>query len=138
MSLNLNKVIIAGHMVADPVLKTTPNGISATSFCVAVNRRYSKNVSEDAQLADFINVVAWRRTAEFITRYFSKGSAICICGSIRTRSWSDTNGNKRYATEVLADEVNFVENKNANVPAEETRQRPLNDLDDASEEDLPF
>ncbi len=113
MSLNLNKVVLAGRMTADPELKQTPSGVSVLSFTVAVNRSYvSKNSEQGERQADFINVVAWRQTAEFISKYFRKGSAICVSGSIQTRTWNDNNGNKRYATEVVADEAMFVESRN--------------------------
>ena len=111
-SLNLNKVILCGRLTADPELKQTTSGISVVSFSIAVNRRYqSKSDSQPAQQADFINVVAWRSTAEFISRYFRKGQAICITGSIQTRSWNDQQGQKRYATEVVVDEAMFVDSK---------------------------
>ena len=108
--LNLNKVVLAGRLTADPELKQTQSGISVTSFSLAVNRRYAK---DQQQQTDFITVNAWRQTAEFITRYFKKGSAICIVGAIQTRSWQDQQGQKRYATEVVADELSFVESKAA-------------------------
>ena len=112
MSLNLNKVVLAGRMTADPELKQTPSGVSVLSFTIAVNRSYvSKNSEQGERQADFINVVAWRNTAEFISKYFRKGSAICICGSIQTRSWQDQQGQRRYATEVVADEATFVESR---------------------------
>ncbi len=108
MSLNLNKVILAGRLTATPELKATQSGISVVSFSLAINRR----VSGDAEKkADFITVIAWRQTAEMIARYFKKGSPICVVGSIGTRSWEDRRGGKRYATEVIADEVYFVESK---------------------------
>lgn len=113
-SLNLNKVILCGRLTADPELKQTPSGIAVVSFTLAINRRYqSKNADgTGTQQADFINVVAWRQTAEFISRYFRKGSALCISGSIQTRTWQDSQGQKRYATEVVADEAMFVDSKN--------------------------
>ena len=114
-SLNLNKVVLCGRLTADPELKQTPSGVAVVSFTLAVNRRYqSKNAdgSPAQQQADFINVVAWRERAEFISRYFRKGSALCITGSIQTRSWQDQQGQKRYATEVVADEAMFVDSKN--------------------------
>ncbi|MBO4264658.1 MAG: single-stranded DNA-binding protein [Clostridia bacterium] len=114
-SLNLNKVVLAGRITADPELKTTQNGISVTTFSLAVNRRYSK---DREQQADFISIVAWRNTAEFITKYFKKGSAICITGSIQTRTWTDNQGNKRYATEVVADEAMFVDSKSDSAPSQ--------------------
>ncbi len=113
MSLNLNKVVLAGRVTADIELKQTSSGISVVSFSIAVNRRYvSKSTDAGNQpQADFINVTAWRNTAEFISKYFHKGSPICVTGSIQTRTWQDQNGQKRYATEVVADEAMFVESK---------------------------
>lgn len=110
-NFNLNKVILGGRLTADPELKTTPSGVSVTSFTVAVNRRYGGKAGEEAQ-ADFFNVTAWRQTAEFITSYFRKASSICIVGSIQTRSWTDQQGQKRFATEIVADEAYFVDAKN--------------------------
>ncbi len=111
-SLNLNKVVLAGHLTATPELRQTPNGVSVTSFSIAINRRFSKN-AEGAQNqnanVDFINLVAWRNQADFITRYFKKGSAICVTGSLQTRNWTDQQGAKRYSTEVIVDEAFFVD-----------------------------
>ena len=109
-NFNFNKVILGGRLTADPELKTTPSGVSVTSFTVAVNRRFSGKNGEETQ-ADFINVTAWRQTAEFITRYFRKASSICVVGTIQTRSWTDNQGQKRYTTEVVADEAYFVDAK---------------------------
>ena len=103
---DLNKVILMGHMTADPELKQTTSGISVCSFSIGVNRRFSK-ADQGQQSVDFINIVAWRQQAEFVSRYFKKGSSIVICGSIQTRNWTDNNGQKRYVTEVVADEVSF-------------------------------
>jgi single-strand DNA-binding protein len=115
-ALNLNKVVLCGRLTADPELKQTPSGVAVCSFTLAINRRFqSKNADGTptaAQQADFISVVAWRDRAEFISRYFRKGSALCITGSIQTRSWQDQNGQKRYATEVIVDEAMFVDGKN--------------------------
>lgn len=102
-NFNFNKVIIGGRLVNDPELKTTPGGISVTTFTVAVNRRSAK------EAADFFTVTAWRGTAEFVTRYFRKASSICVVGSLQTRSWTDQQGQKRFATEIVADEVFFVD-----------------------------
>ncbi len=112
-NFNFNKVILGGRLTADPELKTTPTGVSVTSFSIAVNRQYRSKNGEEPQ-ADFINVTAWRQTAEFITRFFHKASSICIVGSIQTRSWTDQQGQKRYATEVVADEAFFVDAKSEN------------------------
>ncbi len=112
-NLNLNKVVLAGRLTNDPELKQTQSGVSVISFSIAINRRYaSKNSEQAEQQTDFINLVAWRQTAEFISKYFRKGSAICVTGSIQTRSWQDNQGQKRYATEVVVDEAMFVDSRN--------------------------
>ena len=108
-NFNFNKTILGGRLTADPELKTTPSGVSVTSFTVAVNRP-GKGKDGKTQ-ADFINVTAWRQTAEFITRFFHKASSICVVGAIQTRSWTDPQGQKHYATEVVADEAYFVDSK---------------------------
>lgn len=116
-NFSLNKSILGGRLTADPELKQTTSGVSVCSFTVAVNRRYAKDGQQEA---DFINCQAWRQTAEFISKYFKKGSSICIVGAIQTRSWEDQNGQKRYATEVVADEAYFVDGKNDAQGAETT------------------
>ncbi len=110
-NFNFNKVILGGRLTADPELKTTPSGISVTSFTIAVNRRYGAKSGTEEPQADFFNVTAWRQTAEFITRYFRKASSICVMGSIQTRTWTDQQGMKRFATEIVADEAFFVDAK---------------------------
>lgn len=114
-NLNLNKVVLAGRLTADVELKDTPNGIPVCSFTLAVNRRFQR---EGERNADFINCQAWRTTAEFISKYFRKGSSLCVTGSIQTRNWTDNNGQKRYATEVVVDEALFVDSKNDTQQAE--------------------
>ena len=106
----LNKAILVGRITADPELRHTPNNIAVTSFTVAVNRPYSKNAERQT---DFIDIVAWRSTAEFVCRYFHKGNAIAIDGRIQVSNYTDKDGNKRRRFEVLADNVSFVEGKNA-------------------------
>ncbi len=113
-NFNLNKVILGGRLTADPELKMTASGIPMTNFSIAVNRRFqskSQDGQQQSQQADFINCIAWRSTAEFITRYFRRGSSICVTGSIQTRSWTDQQGQKRYSTEVIVDEAMFVDSK---------------------------
>ena len=104
---SFNKVILMGNMTADPELRQTTSGISVCSFSIAVNRRFSKS-EQNQQSVDFINVVAWRQQAEFVSRYFKKGNPILVCGQLQTRTWTDNQGQKRYATDVVADEVSFV------------------------------
>ena len=98
-----------GRLVGDPELRTTTNGTSVTSFRIAVDRNFVRQGEE--RQADFIDIVAWRQTAEFVTRYFHKGSMIAVQGSIQTRNYEDKNGNKRTAVEVVADNVSFCGSK---------------------------
>ena len=128
----LNKVILMGRLTRDIELRSTPQGISTCSFSIAVDRNFVREGEE--RKADFINCVAWRKTAEFISKYFKKGNLIAIEGSIQTRSWDDTDGKKRYATEVIVSQAYFAESKNvqSGVP-EENLTEAFGDDDD-----LPF
>ena len=136
-NLNLNKVVLAGRLVATPELKQTTSGVAVVGFSIAVNRR---RVADRDQEVDFINCIAWRQTAEFIAKYFRKGSAICVTGSIQTRSWTDKQGHKKYATEVVIDDAMFVDGKKEidapapYIPEAHTAAPDRNDTDD----DLPF
>ncbi len=138
-----NLVVLTGRLTADPELKTTPNGTSVTTFSIAVDRRYR---SGEERQTDFINIVAWRASAEFITKYFKKGSLIGIEGSIQTRRYQDKNGNNRTAFEVVANNVQFVESKrDSSSMADDTPASFSNadsndfaDLGDATDDDLPF
>jgi len=105
----LNKVILMGRFTRDPELRSTPQGLSTCAFSIAVDRNFVRQGEE--RKADFINCVAWRQTAEFISKYFRKGSLVALEGSIQTRSWDDQDGKKRYATEVLVSQVYFAESK---------------------------
>ena len=105
----LNCAVIMGRLVADPELRTTTSGISVTSFRVAVDRNFVRQGEE--RQADFIDVVAWRQTAEFVSRFFRKGSMIAVQGSIQTRNYEDRQGNKRTAVEIVADNVSFCGSK---------------------------
>jgi len=110
-NFNFNKAILGGRLTADPELKQTQSGVPVCSFTVAVNRRFQSKNADGQQQTDFINVVAWRQQAEFLTRYFRKGSSICVVGQIQTRKYQDKEGNNRTSTEVVADEINFVDAK---------------------------
>ena len=144
----INSVVIMGRLTADPELKTTNSGLSVTSFCVAVDRPYQKDGKE--READFINVVAWRKTAEFVGRYFNKGSMIAIQGRIQTRKYTDRNGNNRTAFEVVADNVSFCGGRGSGSTAKDNTKAidgwqadsddgiPLARLIDGSDDDLPF
>ena len=105
----LNFAVIMGRLTADPELRQTPNGVAVTTFTVAVDRGFIRQGEE--RKADFINVVAWRQTAEFVSRYFTKGSMIAVQGSIQTRTYDDKNGLKRYVVEIVADNVSFCGSK---------------------------
>lgn len=106
----LNKAILMGRLTADPELKTTPNGISVCSFTIAVDRGYVKSGAQ--RQTDFIDIVTWRQTAEFVSKYFAKGRLIAVEGTIQTRSYTDNAGNKRKVFEIVADSVHFCESKN--------------------------
>ena len=123
----LNKVILMGRFTRDPELRSTPQGVSTCSFSLAVDRNFVREGEE--RKADFINCVAWRQTAEFISKYFKKGSMVALEGSIQTRSWDD-NGSKRYATEVIVSQVYFAESKNSAAMSEIP---PM-----GQDDDLPF
>lgn len=138
----LNVAVIMGRLVADPELRHTGNDIAVTSFRVAVERSYQKAGTE--KQVDFIDVVAWRQTAEFICRYFKKGSMIAVQGSIQTRSYEDTNGNKRNAVEVVADQASFTGEK-AKTNDAQSRQADYSppdvesgDFEEIFDDDLPF
>ena len=140
-----NIVVLTGRLTADAELKTTPNGIPVTAFSIAVNRNYRAG---EEQQTDFINIVAWRQRAEFITKYFKKGDMIGIEGSIQTRKYQDKNGNNRTAFEVVVNNAQFVESKrnsnNVMIEGEEQPQYNNNTADDfteiggADDDDLPF
>ena len=138
-----NLVVLTGRLTADPELKTTPNGVPVTSFSIAVNRNYRAG---EEQQTDFINIVAWRQRAEFITKYFNKGSLIGIEGSIQTRRYTDKNGNNRTAFEVVVNNAHFVESKRDGAPAAMNEPASFSnadandfaDLGSVTDDDLPF
>jgi single-strand DNA-binding protein len=135
-NFNINKVILGGRLTADVELKATPNGVAVCRFTIATNRR-----GKDAQ-TDFIDCVAWRQTAEFVSKYFAKGSSICIVGTIQKRVYKDKDGNNRSAVEVIADEALFVDSKSDAGQAEQTPTfdagNTPNFEDIAADEPLPF
>lgn len=146
----LNVATIMGRLVADPELRYTPNDVAVTSFTLAVDRSYVKAGAE--RQADFIDVVAWRNTAEFVCKYFRKGQLMAVQGSIQTRSYTDSQGNKRKAFEIVADNVHFAESKrDANSGGNYSRPETMNEPAPAytsgntgdfeeipSDDDLPF
>lgn len=105
----LNKVVIMGRLTRDPEYRTTATGTSVVNFSVAVDRDFSGQSGEKE--TDFINCVAWRKTAEFVTKHFMKGSMIVVAGRLQVSSWTDDTGNKRQKCEVVADNVYFGESK---------------------------
>jgi len=125
----LNKVILMGRLTRDPELRSTPQGVSTCSFSLAVDRSFVREGEE--RKADFINCVAWRQTAEFISKYFKKGNMVALEGSIQTRSWDDQDGKKHYVTEVIVSQVYFAEGKR------ESEDAPA-EIDMGDDDDLPF
>lgn len=149
----INRVVLVGRLTKDPVLRKTANGVSVTSFTVASTRRFKQEGQPDA---DFINTVAWNKTADSVSQYTHKGSLVGVEGRIQTRSYDDQSGKRVYVTEVVADSVQFLESKsaaasNAYVPEQGSNQGYQSDngqsysndftssstLDIASD-DLPF
>ena len=106
----LNKIFLQGRLVADPEMRHTPNGVAVASLRLAVARDFKDNVTGEKK-ADFINVVAWRQTAEFVSRYFSKGRMAIVEGRLQMRDYTDRDGNKRTAAEVVADNIYFGDSK---------------------------
>ena len=135
-NFNLNKVIMGGRLTSDVELKQTQSGIPVCSFTLAVNRRFAK---EGEPTADFFNMTAWRSTAEFISKYFGKGSSICIVGSIQNRTWTDQQGQKRYATDIVVDEAMFVDSKSDGGTAPTFANAPAPNFEEIkTDDDLPF
>ena len=143
----MNKVILIGRLTKEPELKYTPgNNTAVCQFNIAVDRKFK---SEGQPTADFIPVVAWRNTAEFVSKYFTKGSKIAVVGQIQTRSYEAQDGRKVYVTEVIADEVEFCESKKES-PSRAVGEAPVIAREDAgyydgcedfaemSDDDLPF
>lgn len=139
----MNKAILVGRLTKDPELKTTGSGVNVCSFTIAVNRRF-KN-AEGNYDADFINCVAWRQQAEFLSRFFAKGRMVGVCGSIQTRNY-ERDGQRVYVTEVVADEISFVDSKSQSdspmqsAPSANTNSFGADDgfIPMPADDDLPF
>lgn len=130
----VNHCIFQGRLVADPELRRTPENVSVVSFRIAVQRNYA---GKDGQReADFFNVVAWRKTAEFISKFFAKGQTIIVIGSMQNREYTDKDGNKRYVTELIANEAQFCDSKSENGGNSELK-KVAKSIDDGDGE-LPF
>lgn len=112
----INHTILMGRLTHSPELKHTPSDVAVVKFTLAVDRGYAKN-SED-KVTDFIDIVAWRNTAEFVCKYFKKGQLVAVEGSIQTRNYEDRDGNKRKAFEIVASQVHFAESKKENTEPE--------------------
>jgi single-strand DNA-binding protein len=131
----LNKAVLIGRLTKDPEMRTVNNDVLVANFTLAVNR---PKYGESEQKADFISIVAWRKTAAFVEKYFKKGMQVYVVGRIQTHSWEADDGTKRYATDIVADEVGFAESKrnheeNGNGGGDGFDPFPA-DIDD----DLPF
>lgn len=137
----LNHVVIMGRMVRDPELRQLDNGTSVTSFSVAVDRNYVDKTTNERQ-ADFLNVVAWRQTADFVCKYFQKGDMIALEGSLQSRKYTDKDGNNRTAIEIVASNISFCGGKNGgNANTVANNDAPATMVANAPSEDndeLPF
>lgn len=118
----LNVAIVMGRLVAEPELRHTPNDVAVASFTLAVERSYVKSGTE--RQTDFIDVVAWRGTADFVCRYFRKGQMMAVHGSIQTRTYTDKDGNKRKAFEIVATDVSFADSKRDNSGSSQPSYQP--------------
>ncbi len=132
----MNNVSLIGRLTADPELKHTQSGIATVRFNIAVDRQYQKQGEE--RQADFIGIVAWRQTAEFICRYFTKGQRIALTGRIQTGSYTATDGSKRYTFDVLAENVEFCDSKQGGSGSGRTNSTPDVEVELPDDEDLPF
>ena len=128
----LNKAILMGRLCADPELRTTQNGTPVCSFTLAVNRRGKDDGT------DFLDIVVWNKTAEFVNKYFAKGMQVAVAGRIQSRTWEDQNGNKRKSVEIVAEEVHFAESKKSG--GNEPVGNPMGGFDmlPGDDGDLPF
>lgn len=130
----MNKVVLMGRLTKDPETRyTQTSNTQVTSFTLAVNRRVSK---EGQPSADFINIIAWNKTAEFVSKYFKKGQQVGVIGRIQTRNYNDEQGQKHYVTEVVAEEVYFADTKKEEV--EKNQLVEGNQFEITSEDDLPW
>lgn len=123
----MNKIMLVGRLTKDPELRYTQSGTAVTSFTLAVNRRFSKEKE-----ADFINCVAWQKTGEFVAEYFKKGSALGLEGRLQVRTYDSENGQKHWVTEVVAEQVEFVERKGSGLNHDLGQEIVFDD------NDLPF
>ena len=136
----LNRIVIMGRLTRDPELKTTNNGIPAVSFSLAVDRDFADKESGERGV-DFPDVTAWRHTAEFVSRYFTKGRMAVVSGRLQTRNWTDKDGNKRKAVEIVADNVYFGDSKrnDSEAPAPSAPSAPSDFATiEGEDEGLPF
>lgn len=131
----MNKAVLMGRLVRDPEVRTTQSGTSVANFTLAIDRQY-KN-SDGSRTTDFIPCVAWRQTGEFVYKYFRKGDRLLAEGTIQPSSWIDNDGQKRYKTEVVVDQVHFCESKSSSQQSRESYQADEY-LDEAEDTPLPF
>ena len=132
----INNVTLMGRLTADVELKTTQSGTLVTSFCLAVDRRFQQQGGK--READFINCVAWRSTAEFISKYFNKGDLLAVTGEIQTRKYQDKNGNNRVAFEVVINQASFCGGKNTEANTNESAYNAAEYEEISVDDDLPF
>lgn len=133
----INSVALTGRLANNPELKWTQSGVSVCNFCIAVDRQYK---SGEEKICDFINCVSWRATADFVSKWFHKGDGIGVTGSIQTRKWATDSGENRYATEVLCQQVSFLDGKKNAAEAQQTPMEGNQNFSEVTEEDesLPF
>lgn len=131
----MNKVILIGNLSKDPEVTTTGSGVSLCKFSIAVNRQF-QNANGEREV-DFFNIIAWRGLAENCGKYLSKGNKVAICGSIQNRSYEDKDGNKRYVTDIIAEDVEFLTPKTDSA-ATQPKTKDLKPLSKEESDSLPF
>ncbi len=132
----MNKCILIGNLTKDPEISTTSNGVSVCRFTLAVTRRYSN--SEGERDTDFINIVAWRALADNCHKFIKKGSKVAVVGNIQSRSYDATDGTKRYVTEIVAEEVEFLNTRNSDNGDVKEKKEDVTKLEPIDDDSLPF
>ena len=139
----MNKITLIGNLTKDPELSQTPNGVYVCKFVLAVNRNYTN--ADGGRDTDFFNVTAWRTLGENCAKYLSKGSKVCVVGSVQIRNYEDKDGNRRTAVDVVAEDIEFLSSRNDDAPAaaasgapRQSAKKQVSELTPVDNEDLPF
>lgn len=145
--MDLNKVMLIGNLARDPEVRTTPQGTNVATFAIATNMRWTNAAGEKQERVEFHNIVAWRKLADIMAQYLKRGSKVYVEGRLQTRSWDDAQGNRRYRTEIVVDNMIMLDRQGVSRPSSDTPAAPANDAPDQAPpaeeaqinvEDIPF